>query len=469
MKKRNNSEKKFIKSQYYELILFNLIAFFTIFVLLGVLATTLINQTFFRDIKNDMLETEEIVKNNIQYSAETDRLIIRGSNNARMLMIFYTDDGQFRYYTNSFLAYLIEDYDKYANINDSFGYPGWDVNEELWNEYILKVQEAESNDIFQIDFNSLDKFEEFATVTTGDQEYTFLTLSFEMQNLDVPLVRYVKILVMVNGEINSRDEIIKIYIASAIMMIIAGAFASIILSMNSIKPIVESLNKQMTFVSDASHELRTPLSIIQSKLENTLTKSEQTVYDVSEDIAVSLKEISRLSKLTTDLLQLAKSDGNREVMNYEVTDIKELIQETSSIFKELAEIQKKEFILNLENVQANVDHNKIVQLLVIILDNALRYTNEGDSITISLTTNNSEFTIDIADTGIGISEETKKKMFERFYREDKARSRETGGNGLGLAIAKVIVKDHFGKIFVNHNEPKGTKFTIIIPKKQKVI
>jgi two-component system sensor histidine kinase CiaH len=80
---------------------------------------------------------------------------------------------------------------------------------------------------------------------------------------------------------------------------------------------------------------------------------------------------------------------------------------------------------------------------------------------------NNDFYLEIADTGIGISEETKKHIFERFYREDKARSRETGGNGLGLAIAKTIVEEHMGKIVIDHNEPKGTKVSISIPRKIK--
>ena len=102
--------------------------------------------------------------------------------------------------------------------------------------------------------------------------------------------------------------------------------------------------------------------------------------------------------------------------------------------------------------------------MIIILDNALKYTNEGDEIIISLRNGMFDAIIEVADTGIGITEETKEKIFERFYREDKARSRQTGGNGLGLSIAKTIVTDMKGKISVDHNSPKGTKFTITFPK-----
>lgn len=467
MRKKNNFANDFIKRQYTELILFNLIAFFAIFILLGVLAVTSINNTFFNSIKKDIITAEENIKESLEYSAESDRLIVRNNNNARIMMIFYTDDEVFRYYSSNLLSYIIQDYDRFSRINEGMLDPGDYFDQSLWSEYINAVAVAEENSIFYIDTNNLDNYVEFETVTNGTQEYTFITRGFSMYNEDVPLVKYVKILVMVNGEVNSRNEIVRIYMISAILMILAGAIASIILSITAMRPIIETLNKQMAFVSDASHELRTPLAIVQSKLENTLTKSNLTVYDVSEDIAISLKEVARLNKLTTDLLQLARSDSSRDKINFENVNLTQIVRETSDIFREMAALNKKEFTLELEEVNAFVDRNKITQLLIIILDNALRYTNEKDEIKVSLTTVNSDFHLEITDTGIGISEETKKHIFERFYREDKARSRETGGNGLGLAIAKTIVEEHMGKIVADHHEPKGTKISIIIPKRLK--
>ena len=102
--------------------------------------------------------------------------------------------------------------------------------------------------------------------------------------------------------------------------------------------------------------------------------------------------------------------------------------------------------------------------MIILLDNALKYTNINDTINVTLKNVLIDEIIEVSDTGIGISEETKEKIFERFYREDKARSRQTGGNGLGLSIAKTIVSDMKGKISVEHNVPKGTKFIIVFPK-----
>ena len=110
------------------------------------------------------------------------------------------------------------------------------------------------------------------------------------------------------------------------------------------------------------------------------------------------------------------------------------------------------------------DSNLIRQLMVILLDNANRYTNSGDSVIVKVSESKSETIIEVIDTGIGIGEEAIKHIFERFYREDKARSRETGGNGLGLSIAQSIVRKHKGTIEALHNSPKGAIFKIYLPK-----
>ena len=112
--------------------------------------------------------------------------------------------------------------------------------------------------------------------------------------------------------------------------------------------------------------------------------------------------------------------------------------------------------------EANIDRNKINQLLVIILDNAIKYTAEKDTITVKTYSKEGKCVIEVADTGIGISKEAAKHVFDRFYREDKARSREKGGTGLGLSIAHTIVKLHGGNIKIISNEPKGAKVIIKI-------
>ena len=146
-----------------------------------------------------------------------------------------------------------------------------------------------------------------------------------------------------------------------------------------------------------------------------------------------------------------------------------LLNEIIEPFIEIAGFEERVLSYEGEDVEAIVDKDKIRELMIILLDNALKYTNINDTINVTLKNGLFDAIIEVSDTGIGISEETKEKIFERFYREDKARSRGTGGNGLGLSIAKTIVTDLKGKISVDHNEPKGTKFLIVIPKAKKNI
>lgn len=156
-------------------------------------------------------------------------------------------------------------------------------------------------------------------------------------------------------------------------------------------------------------------------------------------------------------------NGGDNSESVEKTGATELIKEIVKPYVELAEIQNKKLKLELEyNKKIQINQNKINELFVILLDNSLKYTNEGDTITIRTYAKDGKCNIEVQDTGIGISKEGIKHIFERFYREDKARSRQTGGNGLGLAIAQNIVTLHKGTIKAEHNYPKGTVIKIKI-------
>ncbi|MBP5550571.1 MAG: hypothetical protein J6X93_00785 [Bacilli bacterium] len=271
----------------------------------------------------------------------------------------------------------------------------------------------------------------------------------------------------VNSELQIRARVVRIYVVSVIAILVLALVVSFWASRFVIKAIMEAFEKQTNFVSDASHELRTPLAIIQSKLENVLSHSDKTVMDVSDDLAVSLNEVIRLSKLTNNLLTLSRSDREKIDLDLQETDVYNLVLQTAEPFVEIGAMSGKTIDFDCEHIVASIDKDKINQILVILLDNALRYTDEGDKITVRLSKVKDELSLSVIDTGIGISEETKAHMFDRFYREDKARNRDTGGRGLGLAIAKALVNICNGKISADHNNPKGTIMSIIIPVNKK--
>lgn len=254
----------------------------------------------------------------------------------------------------------------------------------------------------------------------------------------------------------------KLFYISTII-ITTSAIASYILSRRTLKPIFIAWEKQTEFVQNAAHELRTPLTIIQAKQQLLLKEPESKIIDKSEDISLTISETRRLTKLINELMVLATADSNQMKLKKEELNIDQVITEITTPYVEYAQMQNKQLKLDLNcNKSENIDANKITELMVILLDNAIKYTKEGENITVKTYTKDTKAIIEVIDEGIGISDEQKKHIFERFYRADKARSRETGGTGLGLAIAQTIVKAHGGTIKVQNNEPKGTKFVVKI-------
>ncbi len=286
---------------------------------------------------------------------------------------------------------------------------------------------------------------------------TLKAFSFEGQEV------YIQLLANVDGEVETIKNLTDTLLIGSLIIVVSAIAGSYILSKMTLKPIIDSYKKQTEFVQNAAHELRTPLTIIQAKQELLLQEPESKIIDKSEDINILLKETKRLTKLIKELMILATADSNELELKKEKVNIDTLIKDIIIPYKDYAEMQEKEICIDLKsNKEINVDANKINQLMIIVLDNAIKYTAENDKIEIKTYVKDGKCVIEVADSGIGISEEATKHVFDRFYREDKARSRETGGTGLGLSIAHTIVNLHGGTIKILPNEPKGTKVIIKI-------
>ncbi|HDR4616341.1 TPA: HAMP domain-containing sensor histidine kinase [Bacillus cereus] len=233
-------------------------------------------------------------------------------------------------------------------------------------------------------------------------------------------------------------------------------------------PIQNSWEKQQQFVSDASHELRTPLAVIQSKTDILFQSPSATIEEKAMDISTISKECRRLSKLVANLLLLARSDSNQIEMDKKIFELDKLLEEIVEPYKEIASYQEKEMILKVEHdISFMGDRERIHQMMVILLDNAMKYTNEGGHIQINCTQTNSSIRIRVKDDGIGVKGEDIPKLFDRFYQGDKARSASEGA-GLGLSIANWIVEKHYGKISVESQWGEGTCFEVILPKNQRI-
>lgn len=233
---------------------------------------------------------------------------------------------------------------------------------------------------------------------------------------------------------------------------------------NMLDRIQKAYSTQDQFVSDASHELRTPISVIQgyANLLDRWGKNDKEVLD--EAIETIKSESENMKDLTEKLLLLAKSDKNLLKINKEYFSINELLQE---IVKETSLIDSKHEIVSHteEKININADRKLLKQALRVFIDNSIKFTPENGSIKLSSYSRRKYIVIEIEDTGIGIPKEDIPHIFERFYRSDKSRTKETGGSGLGLSIAKLVIDIHNGKIEVKSNVSIGTKITIYLPNK----
>lgn len=222
----------------------------------------------------------------------------------------------------------------------------------------------------------------------------------------------------------------------------------------------ENIRKRLT--GDISHELKTPLTNIQSHLEAMI----DGIWEPTEERLLSVKEeAERLSSLVSDMQKLNKYDESSIKLKKDNVNISDIICFVIFQFSNLAKSKNIKIEYEKKNINLYCDKDKITQALVNILSNAIRYSNDGSTIFIEERLKDNKVIISIEDQGIGISEEDLKYVFERFYRADKSRTRATGGTGIGLTIVKSIVSSHGGEVKLESKLGEGSKFTIILPKK----
>ncbi len=228
---------------------------------------------------------------------------------------------------------------------------------------------------------------------------------------------------------------------------------------------LERAFKRVTqFTADASHELRTPIALMRTRTEVALRK-QRSEADYRETLLRIHQELERTSALIENLMTLARADSGSEALQVAPTNLNELLLEISETARLLAEGKSIQYDQQLPETQLCVGGNtpSLRRLFLILIDNAVKYTSRGGRISVVLHTRDGAAVTEISDTGVGISSADLPHIFERFYRADTSRSRESGGTGLGLSIAQWIAEAHQGKISVASTVGEGSVFLVQIP------
>ncbi|MDI9475849.1 MAG: ATP-binding protein [Natronincolaceae bacterium] len=248
----------------------------------------------------------------------------------------------------------------------------------------------------------------------------------------------------------------------------SGGVEGIIILLQDVTKHQKLENMRKEFVANVSHELKTPLTTIRSYTETLLDGAIDDRELSINFLQVVGSETERMARLVRDLLQLSDLDLQQSKWSKKAVDLKEIVEETISKLDVSAKNKQQRVSLSPENLEEGAamiyaDKDRIGQVILNLLSNSIKYTPEGGSINIDINTQGDTLILEIEDNGIGIPGEDLARIFERFYRVDKARARELGGTGLGLSIAKEIIEAHEGTIEIFSEEGVGTKTVIHLP------
>jgi signal transduction histidine kinase len=240
---------------------------------------------------------------------------------------------------------------------------------------------------------------------------------------------------------------------------IAASFNKLMDKMNTLEA------SRQEFVANVSHELKTPITSIKVLADSLVSQDDVPTEIYREFMEDITREVDREDKIINDLLSLVKLDKTAEsLMNISSVDINAMLEDILKRVRPIADKSKVELIFeSIRPVSAQIDEIKLSLAIMNVIENAIKYNKENGWVKVTLDADHQFFTVTVADSGIGIPEEARAHIFERFYRVDKSHSRDIGGTGLGLAIARNAILMHDGAIKVDSDEGVGTTFTIKIP------
>lgn len=323
----------------------------------------------------------------------------------------------------------------------------------------------------------VDKNYKIMLMNPSIKKLLYIVSNFEGLNLN-EIVNNLSIIQIVDQILCNKEEFItseieinipraKVLKINAVPLLKNGVTEGVVLVFHDITKLRNLEKLKQEFVANVSHELRTPVTNIKGYAETILEGAIDDKENLIDFINIISKESGRLATLIDDLLTLSSIESGKQNLDIVKCDIKPIIYECISVLNNF--IKKKNHSVEVlvdENVtKISIDQKRIEQVLFNLLDNAIKYSSENGKIIISVSNQNDFVQIDVKDNGIGIPSEDIPRLFERFYRVDKARSRNMGGTGLGLSIVKHIVISHGGKVWLKSVPNQGSVFSFSIPKK----
>jgi signal transduction histidine kinase len=228
-----------------------------------------------------------------------------------------------------------------------------------------------------------------------------------------------------------------------------------------------SFEQQRRFVADASHELRTPVAILRGETEVTLSKADRSPAEYRETLAILSDESKRLARIIEDLFTLTRADAGQYPLNLRDAYLDELASAALVRARSLALAKKITLCPSIEaDLPIHADEALLGRMLLNLLDNAIKYSPPGSKVQLSCGLEGDHYLVSVSDNGPGIPSDLQPKIFDRFFRVDKARSRsdgDTGGAGLGLSIARWIAEAHHGSLELSHSDASGSTFSVVLP------
>ncbi|WP_449455011.1 cell wall metabolism sensor histidine kinase VicK [Streptococcus suis] len=266
---------------------------------------------------------------------------------------------------------------------------------------------------------------------------------------------------------NENEEFLTLCANFATIRSESGLISGLVVVLHDMTEQAKEERERRLFVSNVSHELRTPLTSVKSYLE-ALDEGALTESVAPSFVKVSLDETNRMMRMITDLLSLSRIDNQVGQIDVELINFTAFVTFILNRFDQMKNADSDKVYTIVRDYQISpiwveIDTDKMTQVLDNILNNAIKYSPDGGTITFSMKTTDSQLIVSVSDEGLGIPKADLPRIFDRFYRVDKARSRAQGGTGLGLAIAKEIVKQHKGFIWAKSEYGHGSTFTIVLP------